>query len=281
MVIPCNWLQVMENLMDPMHVECLHRDYFAYVLERQGGPQLQEFLTQYAPSSMKKFAFDLFEDGIIERHVTGTDHDSTWRAGTPTFFPTISILGHAKTGSVIFVVPLDDTHTWFLEQIANRPGAVPGSTDSNHFHEVSGVDREGRFITNTANGQDYMVAVTQGDIAHREDERLATSDLGIVLYRQLLSRQIDQMEQGHDPINVHRTGSENRVVELPQIAAHPAGAQSARQTKRARHHQHDLVRQSSSAQPEFAPAWLAAAPSGPHAQASGHYEVVLGPPPPR
>ncbi len=32
--VPCNWLQVLENLLDPAHIENLHGRYFGYVLDR-------------------------------------------------------------------------------------------------------------------------------------------------------------------------------------------------------------------------------------------------------
>lgn len=35
-VIPCNWLQIMENALDPIHVEWLHTVFSNYVLERLG-----------------------------------------------------------------------------------------------------------------------------------------------------------------------------------------------------------------------------------------------------
>jgi len=48
---------------------------------------------------------------------------------------------------------------------------------------VSGLNDSGKFILDTANGQDHMAVVTQGDIARREIEHLTTSDMGITLYR--------------------------------------------------------------------------------------------------
>ena len=35
-VLPCNWLQIMENSLDPVHLEWLHRDFSNYVLEQLG-----------------------------------------------------------------------------------------------------------------------------------------------------------------------------------------------------------------------------------------------------
>lgn len=215
-VIACNWLQVMENLLDPMHVENLHGRYFAYVLERKGGNQLQEFLSHYVPAPMKKIGFDLFEHGIIERHVTRTDEDPSWKSGTPSFFPTTSLLGSSgKGGSVIFVVPVDDTHTWFLLHVAERLDIPILPPESSLFFDVPGTDEAGKFILDTANGQDHMAVVTQGEIARRDQEHLGMSDMGIVLYRELLMEQIERVERGDDPMNVCREPAKNQVIEIP------------------------------------------------------------------
>src|ERR671929_1223807 len=36
--LPCNWLQIMENSLDPVHLEYLHSVYMNYVLKRAGRP---------------------------------------------------------------------------------------------------------------------------------------------------------------------------------------------------------------------------------------------------
>lgn len=215
-VIACNWLQVMENLLDPVHVECLHGRYFTYVLERKGGDQLQEFRAKYAPRPMKRIAFDIFEHGIIERHSVTSEDEHSWKMGTPCFFPTTSLLSPSRTrGSVIFLVPMDDTHTWFLLEVAQRLGGPAPQQNSIPFFDVPGLDESGRFITDTANGQDHMVAVTQGDITRRDLEHLGMSDAGIVLYRQLLTEQLQRMEREEEPMNVRRDPALNQTIELP------------------------------------------------------------------
>lgn len=215
-LISCNWLQVMENLLDPFHVECLHGAYFADVLRRKGGDQLQDFLTNHAPRPMKRIAFDLFKNGIIERHAVKTEEEESWKTGTPSFFPTTSLLGSpGRFGSVIFIVPLDDTHTWFLLRVAERIGASLPPDYPVPFFDVPGTNENGQFIRDTANGQDHMAVVTQGDIAAREVEHIATSDIGIVLYRQLLMEQLARVGHGDDPINVCRDPVDDQVIELP------------------------------------------------------------------
>ena len=77
-VLPCNYLQVMENSMDPTHTEWLHTAFANYVLERIGREDLKR--TNYrlgegansgltVGNSHEKIGFDEFEHGIIKRRV--------------------------------------------------------------------------------------------------------------------------------------------------------------------------------------------------------------------
>jgi len=52
--------------------------------------------------------------------------------------------------------------------------------------------------------QDHLAWETQGVIADRTSERLATSDRGIVLFREMLLAEIARMQQGLDPRGVVR-----------------------------------------------------------------------------
>jgi len=229
-IVPCNWLQVMENLLDPMHVECLHGRYFASVQERKGQRELQEFMALHCPPPMKKIGFDLFDHGIIERHVVQSEQDPSWTTGTASFFPTTSLLGSPRGGSVIFIVPLDDTHTRFLLDMGNRTGQ-PVMQPSIPLIDVPGVDASGAFALGTANGQDHMAVVTQGNIARREAERLGSSDLGILLYRELLAEQMALCESGRDPMNTRRNPSANVTIETPESWS-PEEAGWSRQRRR-------------------------------------------------
>ena len=61
--LPCNWLQIMENSMDPIHFEWLHAVYGNYVNKRQGKPAAM------TPRKHERIAFDLFEFGIYKRRL--------------------------------------------------------------------------------------------------------------------------------------------------------------------------------------------------------------------
>ena len=220
-VIACNWLQVMENLLDPYHVEFLHGRYFAHVLRKKGGGQLEEFLGGYAPKPMKKIAFDLSENGIIERHMSLSEDENSWKIGAPTFFPTTTLVGSPETSRVInFVVPLDDTHTWFVVYLAQRTGIQLPWKETPAFIDVPGIGENDKFIVDTANGQDHMAVVTQGEIARRDLEHLSASDVGITLYRELLMEQIERVERGEEPMNVYQDPDrkQSELLELVDIA---------------------------------------------------------------
>jgi 5,5'-dehydrodivanillate O-demethylase len=49
-----------------------------------------------------------------------------------------------------------------------------------------------------------MAWETQGPILDRTRERLAGSDRGVVMYREMLAREIKKVQQGVDPMNVFR-----------------------------------------------------------------------------
>jgi hypothetical protein len=61
-----------------------------------------------------------------------------------------------------------------------------------------------RFKLDQVLAQDHMVWETQGPIADRGHERLATSDRGVAMLRQVLMREIDKVEKGKDPLAVVR-----------------------------------------------------------------------------
>ena len=99
-IIPCNWLQIMENSLDPVHVEWLHGRFADYVLERLGRPELKRKF--YRPGggasngvgdrwAHEKIGFDEFPYGIIKRRVVAgrTEQDPEWRIGHPVLFPNI------------------------------------------------------------------------------------------------------------------------------------------------------------------------------------------------
>ena len=221
-IVPCNWLQVLENLLDPAHIANLHGRYFGYVLDRTDPEEAALFRSRIMPKPIKHLSFDLFDQGMIERHYTVDEQEHSWLVGSPIFFPATAMMGRDnKVGTLIFVVPLDDQRTWFVEHRGRvnsdkSDGPVPAP-----YHDVPGAAPDGSFKVGTANGQDHMAVVTQGKTTDRRHEHLGAGDAGLIIYRQLLLDQARIVQDRGDPMNVHHGGPRNRRIDLPQVPPEP------------------------------------------------------------
>src|SRR6266536_1092491 len=193
-VIPCNWLQIMENSLDPVHVEWLHRYFSNYVLERLGqkhdDPSFWRAHALVKPH--EKIGFGVFEHGIVKRRVLKGDDEShpNWRLGHVICFPNMLRQDQIR-------VPMDDTHTlyWWYNVHRQRPGDPDQRADEIPIYKVPlpGVDREGLpiwDIVDNNSGQDNYAWASQGPVTPRWTEHLGESDKGIILYRRLLREQM-------------------------------------------------------------------------------------------
>jgi hypothetical protein len=63
-------------------------------------------------------------------------------------------------------------------------------------------------------GQDAMAWETQGAMADRTKEHLASSDQGVVMLRQLLRIQLENVKKGKDPMGVIRDPAKNKLIEF-------------------------------------------------------------------
>jgi 5,5'-dehydrodivanillate O-demethylase len=212
-LIPCNWLQIMENSVDPVHVEWLHGEYANRVANGGSGPPA--YRRRHA-----RIGFDRFEHGIIKRRVLegGSEADDDWCVGHPLVFPATLRVGTRGQYGFQIRVPVDDTTTWHLWYSCFRPpdGSAPPAQATIPLYEVPWRDSNGGFRLDFIDGQDIMVWVSQGAIADRTREQLVSSDRGVAMLRELLFEQIDRVQRGEDPIGVIRGPAANAVINLPQ-----------------------------------------------------------------
>ena len=219
-VIPCNWMQCMENSLDPTHTEWLHGHYYNYVMEQKGAegladPTYQRFVPRVM-GSHEKIGFDVFEHGIVKRRIRAGFDEShpMWRIGHPIVFPNV-----LRVGTTFQIrVPMDDTHTWHLMYGAYpKPPGEPGyQQEKIPFYQIPLKDSGARFVTDFVLGQDMMAWATQGELADRGQEKLGESDKGIILYRRLLREQMALVEDGGEPMNTFRDAEQNEIIHLFQ-----------------------------------------------------------------
>lgn len=214
-VVPCNWLQIMENSVDPSHVEWLHGHHMAGVRAKQG----TNIPTHYTRHHTQ-IGFDLFRYGIVKRRVLegGSEEDDDWKIGHPLIFPLMLRVGTQGQHRFQIRVPVDDTHTMHWWYSCYRPPAgvpVPEQAEI-PVYEVPWQDKAGNFIVDFVDGGDIMAWVTQGPIADRTREMLVSSDQGIAMLRKLLLEQVARVAHGEDPMGVIRDAAENQMIKFSQ-----------------------------------------------------------------
>jgi 5,5'-dehydrodivanillate O-demethylase len=211
--LPCNWLQCMENSLDPVHFEWLHANQTNWQLEKRG-----EAPNSF-PARHQKIDFDLFDYGIYKRRLLVGQEPSTspdWNIGHPILFPNILALSGRVGHSFQIRVPIDDANTWHVNMgmFEVSEGEEPAVTVKDLPWK-----RDGKYILDEVLPQDFIAWETQAKFgkngtAPRHLEHLGVSDRGIILYRQALSDAIDAVARGDDPPGVVFTEAQNEALHI-------------------------------------------------------------------
>jgi 5,5'-dehydrodivanillate O-demethylase oxygenase subunit len=219
-----NWLQAMENSVDPLHAEWLHGHFSKSVRERAG----LEMKVNYGAKKHQRIAFTPFEYGIIKRRILegGSEEDDGWKIGHPLVFPYQLRIGGPGFQQFQMRVPIDDTHTWHIWYTAYTPdtddlpeqSSIPG-------YVVPWRDEQGEYILDYIDGQDIAAWAGQGTIADRTKELLGASDKGVVTLRKMFKEQLEAIAQGKDPLGVVRDPAVAACIDLP-TERHKAWADS-------------------------------------------------------
>lgn len=212
-MLPINFMQIMENAVDPTHVEWLHGRYANFIRTRQGLPSALTFSRRHA-----RIAFDEFEHGIIKRRLYEgqTEEADDWKIGHPLVFPYMMKVGGGAHRQMQIRVPIDDTTTWFILYSTHKPEGVElPQQGSFPNYEVPWIDAQGHHIVDYVEGQDIMAWVTQGAIPDRSQEHLGKGDAGVILLRKVVFENIEKVARGEDPMGVLRDPAPAKYIELP------------------------------------------------------------------
>jgi nitrite reductase/ring-hydroxylating ferredoxin subunit len=191
-IIPCNWLQHFENVADPFHVPVLHGSF--------SGTQ---FVAQMG--LMPDVDFETRDNGVTIISVRRLEDGSTFRRVTSAVLPTLRVVpnprvaAYGRVESIGWVLPIDDhsfrIYTAGRVRKAGELTSVRSRLNGKLWEELSEAEHR-------AFPGDYEAQVSQGPITAHSEEHLASSDRGIVMLRRLLQRQLEAVQQGHDPAGV-------------------------------------------------------------------------------
>ena len=191
-VIPCNWLQHYENLVDPFHVVILHSSFSGtQFVERMA--LMPEVTWDIAEHSVRTISIRKLADGKTLRRIS--------EAGLPTLrvIPSPRVGRYGRVESLGWVLPIDDHsfRIFVVGRVREKGELVKMRSRLNGklWEELTPEEHQ-RFPG------DYEAQVSQGAIAHHSDEHLAQSDRGIVMLRRLLQSQLDALADGRDPAGV-------------------------------------------------------------------------------
>ena len=201
--LDCNWLAPMENSVDGPHAYILHQEF----LNHRGRADTQSNTTAGHTRGIAEWRYEEIPIGVMKTRAWASGHAESH----PLIFP--NMLRQANGTQIR--VPIDDTHTrmYRVTFTPSRNGIVddddvtivhegPYKTPPDQVHPYTKFDK----LMSVA-AQDFMAWETQGPIADRPHERLATGDRGVVMFREILNREIEKVQQGLDPMCVIRDPS--------------------------------------------------------------------------
>ena len=219
----CNWLQHLENVVDPWHLYALHTQItgaqFGGVMGQADRPDLEMEET---------------DRGVRYIQRRPAPNGNTLRRCTEIVFPNIALIPNIhETGElpidrdppsdITWVIPVDDTHVTAITMLAVplidgvpdpnfRAGTDTETRDDNGELLRPGFRPDRTYEDRQRRPDDMEAMEGQRPIAVHALEHLVSSDRGVLLYRRQLRHEMEQTEAGRDPRNTMRDPHTNKAV---------------------------------------------------------------------
>lgn len=198
-IVPMNFLQNFENIMDPFHVPILHTRHSAVQYSPEAG-HLPQVRYDYSDLGINYIAQRRMKDGSTVERISS--------AMMPLVFavPDQELERTGPTSYLRWLTPVDDTH----HALFHAMRVPPGADGRELFLHVSrprpmGTAKMWSEMTEEEHRQfptDFEAMWSQGPITLHSEEHLASSDIGVVKLRRLIRDQIRTVREGGDPIGV-------------------------------------------------------------------------------
>jgi len=196
-----NWLQRAENMMDALHVMCLHASVYpelAFVY-----PTKLEWRDAWYGSEM----YLEYPNGVKDKHHY--------------VFPFINRVFVTRAGNepyqfMQWAVPTDDEHCISYQVWASELDKGPFTLQTAKFQtRVPGQYKrvEDGFFNIWDRDQDDAACDSQGPIANRTREHLGQCDKGVIMMRKMIKDAIADVQAGKDPRGVIRDAN-HKVIDL-------------------------------------------------------------------
>lgn len=199
-IVPCNWLQHWENVVDPYHVAILHSAFSGtqFVKEMAVLPTGD---WEYVPRGVRFTGIRELDGGRVLRRITEVMLPNLRVVPSPLLKP-------GRIESVGFTLPVDDTHyRIFGVYKTTTPDQPPRGSlyDGKRWSALT--EEEHQRMPG-----DYEAQVGQGPISYHSEEHLTSTDKGVGMCRRMLAQQIKIVQEGGDPIGVNFDPAQQVVV---------------------------------------------------------------------
>jgi nitrite reductase/ring-hydroxylating ferredoxin subunit len=216
-IMPCNYLQSLENIADPVHTAILHR---------------RQFPEGY--SAIPRFDIERTEYGLIITAMRrGSRPNTRWHRQTLLLLPCLQIFAPSDwyegepadmTGEpatvAVWKLPIDDTHFMRWQLVFIPVDAEGQPTRPLRKRRVGyGGPRERTYEETQRDPGDDEAQISQGPIGRREQWHLASSDRGVIAVQKMYREAIDLVRQAGDPPGVIRDPERARFVDARPIDA--------------------------------------------------------------
>ena len=201
---PCNWLQVAENPMDPFHSVFLHtRVTRAHFNPAWGAMPVVEWHPLDDRTGIYLTNVRRWEDYIWMRTAEvmlpaiAQPPDIYQNPDREKFFPGVGITK--------WTVPVDDTHCRIIAyrhfsgelDLDGKGDRSKVGLNKVDFLGQTGIERS--YEEGQAMPGDYEAQISQGPITVHAEERLATTDKGVAMYRRMLRQAVRDLAAGREP----------------------------------------------------------------------------------
>jgi phenylpropionate dioxygenase-like ring-hydroxylating dioxygenase large terminal subunit len=235
---PCNWLQILENAMDPAHTAFLHTIVSGAVFTDEFGvlPELDFVET---PIGMIYVATRRVGDNVWARMVENVLPNlqqvaPIWEDGHKE---------HPFSGPMMsrWIVPMDNTNTMFVElrHVSETEGVTTPGWWADRNSPLPGQLAAESYEAGQRNPADYEAQVSQRPIAVHGMEHLGATDRGVTMFRGQVRRGIRAVAGGDDPPGLCRnqgavipTYCNDTIVRLPPAVTPDRDKQLMRETGR-------------------------------------------------
>ena len=219
----CNWLQILDAIMDPIHTSFLHSTISG---------------TQFSKGLGEIGELEVYERGIqFLGSNTRRVNDYIWVRVNELILPNFTQAGAAfsadgtktklfgRSSFTRWVVPIDDTHSMSLAwgNFGERGDPIEYNTKEGCELIEQGelVDRSWK--EKQSRPSDAEAVEGMGEISKHKGEHLMPTDKGIMLYRRKIRKLIKDLENGEKipqpqqiPGKAVRTNGQDTVLKIPQ-----------------------------------------------------------------